>query len=64
MFLSEKEFENGENVGVVGCGVELNCAAKSKRCLLSGGPITLNKTGKNIRLCNVPNAMIPKYIRK
>lgn len=37
---------------------------KSRRCRLTFGPITDNRTGKKIKLCNVPNRMIPKYIRK
>ena len=35
-----------------------------RRCRLTAGPIILKSTGKNIKLCNVPKRMIPKYMRK
>ena len=49
--LSSTDFLNDENVGVFGCDAELwYCADRSSLCLFSGGPITLNSTGRNIRL--------------
>lgn len=35
-----------------------------RRWRFSDGPMTLRSTGKKMRLCSVPNAIMPRYIRK
>lgn len=34
------------------------------RCRLTFGPMTLRRTGRKMRLCSVPKAMMPRYMRK